>query len=211
MKFHIDGAKAFVVYAHSRDGVRFYIGKGSVKRAFDFSASGQRTKAWRAEVAKGDFDVEIMSLHATEEECLAWENVAIELFQPSANSSGLGKSRRAQTRAWRVREAGGHIHNGEWRGRVHQANRLRVWTPESREKLRASLALARLRGRRFGRPKIAVKCLETDIRFDSVAEAAAAMGLRPQGVARVARGDRNHYRGFHFVALDKHTQDAVGV
>lgn len=82
------------------------------------------------------------------------------------------------------------------------ANAGRVWSDESRAKLSASCV-----GRRYGKEVIdriratkrkPVECIDLSCTFDSVSDAAAAMGLAISNVSQVCRGKRKTAGGMHF-------------
>jgi hypothetical protein len=74
--------KKFCIYTHSIEGVVFYVGKGSPSRPF--SAVGRNAR-WKELTRNTDYDVEIISWFASEQDAYAAERLLIEMYRPSCN------------------------------------------------------------------------------------------------------------------------------
>lgn len=75
------------VYAHSIDGVVFYVGCGSHIRS---KTSQPRSQAWRAIVSKrdGKFDIQILGAFRSRKRALDFEGEQIKYLRPAANFHG---------------------------------------------------------------------------------------------------------------------------
>lgn len=180
-----------VTYAHYKpDGTMFYIGKGSVKRAY--SRAG-RNVVWRRTVEKhGGFSVEILARWQTEQEAFDHEIFLIDTIKemgvPLVNiaQGGLGSS--------------GFRHTEEYK--VNLANRMKAQNPMSdaatRERQRHSVkaAMNRLDVRRHQSiARIGMKfseshieslrnchptrpCVINGVQYKSLMEASRMLGIR---------------------------------
>lgn len=76
--------------------------------------------------------------------------------------------------------------------RVAEANKKRVWTEESKNKIREKLTGANSPCAK------SVICVETGKIYSTLKEAAADVGVTPSKVCDVLKGHRKHTKGFHF-------------
>ena len=83
----------YCVYKHSNNDGIFYVGFGSLKRAFAFD---NRYKSWRNEYAKGNITVEIDSVFKTDREGKDRELELILELKPIANYIYKGSVRLKQ-------------------------------------------------------------------------------------------------------------------
>lgn len=86
----------------------------------------------------------------------------------------------------------------EVRAKKSMSQRAAQRKPEVVEKQRIANARNRLAGIVTGKPPKPVVCADSGVVFESAAAAARALGLRPQNVARAARGERAHAGGMRF-------------
>ncbi len=86
----------------------------------------------------------------------------------------------------------GKHHKPYARQRVAEANKRRVWTEESKTKLRE-----KLKGANSPCAKTVV-CIESGKVYKTVKEAAMDIGVTPSRVCDVLKGNRKHAKGFHF-------------
>jgi hypothetical protein len=66
---------AYCVYVHSVDGKPFYVGQGTIGRAFTMD---NRTTAWKEKVGGKPITVRVVSFHKDKNEALAVESALIK-------------------------------------------------------------------------------------------------------------------------------------
>lgn len=178
-------------YAHYKpDGTMFYIGKGSIKRAY--SASG-RNIVWQRTVQKHKgFEVKVLASWETEEDAFSHEILLIECLKelgiPLVNiaTGGLGSTGFRHTDSHKAKlsqrmKINNPMSNTDIRERHQQAILAAMNRPEVKEKQRK----ARL-GMKFSESHINAlrnshptkPCVINGVIYKSLMEASRALGIR---------------------------------
>lgn len=161
-------ADKWCVYGHYVDGRCIYIGMGRPGRAFGNTPA--RSCEWSALVKSGH-EVEILSWHDTQSECLAREIATIRDVKPTCNKMHNGWVPEAFKKNWKSKTRKPHSDEA----RAHMA-----------EGQRQAWKRGRASGR--GRHPIQVRCVETGEIFESMGHAAAHIGASIAAVsAAIAR------------------------
>lgn len=172
----------YCVYGHFSDGVCFYIGSGSFKRAFDFERD--RNPGYIRKVKHvSDLSVVIMHQCSNRDDAYRLEKQLIMLCKPSENMQILqgiaGRAKRAAA--------------AEKRRELNQPAR------EDRERRKAEKALKQ-RIKRQGHLKrvYPIKCVNTGRYFYGFHHAGRVMNLCPSRISAQLRGKTKMVDGYKF-------------
>lgn len=162
------------VYGHYVDGKCIYIGMGRPGRAFNNTPA--RSREWLALVENG-YEVELLSWHDTQMECLSREITLIREIRPSCNKMHNGWVPEAFKENWR-RGRPGYVASAETKKKMSLA-RKRAWEriPPSQRETK-------------GRKKIVVTCVDTGVTYCSMSEAAKQTGIGVSSISMVVNGHK---------------------
>ena len=199
--------KRFCVYAHSIDGIVFYVGRGRLARAF---ATSRRNKQWRVKVISG-YDVEIIEWHDTTEAAELSERKLIADLRPECNviyfdaEAGIFRNPEARRTAFAVGLAArGRAHN---LGRklspercLAMSNRLtgKKLSADAYKRQAERMKELRAAGRLFGTKAKPVRCVETGVVYPSMTAAARAVDVWQDGIAKATYRTDLTAGGFHW-------------
>jgi dGTP triphosphohydrolase len=187
----------YYVYAHSQKNNNdriFYIGKGKGKR---LNSKQGRNQYWKNIVAKYGYEAYKLEENLTEEQAFTAEKQYITLLKglgyslanmTDGGEGGINPSLETKIKMGNSRR--GKRHNKETKEKISLANSKRVWTQESKDKVRNSLrAYNRDLSVVRGKPII---CHQNNIIYNSIASAARALLLSRVCIRRVLQGKRKH-------------------
>ena len=172
------------VYTHSKpSGEVFYVGKGKPWRPYSrFS----RNKLWLSVVDEhGDFDVNIIEADMEEQEAFELEMLLIEELR----ESGLSLCNITNG----GRGANGYRHTAETRAKISRANKGR---PRSAAHCDA-ISLAK-RGKVPKNKCKQIRCLDTNVVFESISQAARDLNISAGGICSMLKGRRKTAGGYRF-------------
>lgn len=176
----VPAATPFCVYKHVMESTVFYVGMGSISRAFD---AGNRNKIWRQYAGNRDFLVEVISLHETEESAHKEEKHLIEQWRPACNMRGTGRDFPPERRAAITARLMGHPCNAETRAKIS-------------DRIRKAYA----RGAFIGKMR-PIMCINSGEVWRSTHDASLKIGVRSRTLYDQMQHGRPTAGGFHLVYL----------
>lgn len=211
--------KTFYVYSHSNPATGvFYVGKGSNERLFK---TGNRSKAWKDIVANGGFTAAILEACETEDSAYEREIYWIAFYKQRgeccANVSLGGKGITVAKRWWG--DAIGASLRGISRPRGDQNSNFKqginaeilrelyldqnLPSTEVAKILGVSVPTVFARLAAFGIPvkpipRKVIVCVETGVRYESIAAAAQATNLYRENIRKVLAGKYKKTGGLTF-------------
>src|ERR1017187_7920104 len=98
--FEISNDKPFCGYHHIAEGVVFYVGIGSIERAFE---KGLRSSKWKEIVSRhGGYEVNIVEWFSERIEATRWESTQISRINPEANKNSSHGSEKTSIFSIRI-------------------------------------------------------------------------------------------------------------
>lgn len=102
------------------------------------------------------------------------------------SEAAKGRTFSAETRKKMSEAAKGRVISAEQRAKISQGNKGKKRSEESKKKISDA------------KEKSKVYCEETDLVYNSIHEAAKALGLYPTNICAVCKGKHKHTKGYHF-------------
>jgi len=182
---------SFATYAHYRpDGTVFYIGKGSIKRAY--SKLG-RNVVWKRIVQKyGGFEVKVLAEWQTEQDAFDHEIVLIDSFRSmgytlaNISAGGLGATGCRHTDEFKKRiaeilKANNPMANPDLRAKQYKKLKETMARPEIRMKISQALSGKKLSAQHVEALKNChpmKPCVINGVTYKSLMEASRMLGIR---------------------------------
>lgn len=186
MRVNKDG---WCVYSHSYEGKIFYIGKGRPQRPFELHG---RNDIWIEFMKNKDyFDVSIVEWFLDERDAYTFERDIVDTLRPECNM-----------------QCSGYKLSEEHKKAISDALTGITRSPETRKKMsdyKKSMNIRPPLGSNKGCEMIrtVVKCLENNVIYRSIQEAARQTNVSDNAISKQIRGKTKKTRGLRFVMSSK--------
>lgn len=178
----------YQVYIHRANGQIIYVGMGLPYRAYDFKG---RNSYWKRLHSKYEISVEIYKSGLSRDSAFQLEMELISKLKPPCNFTKGGD--------------GGNVWESltsEHQERIRLNNRLSQSGSNHSQygKQKSESTKCKIRQAKSDL-FVPVKCVETGILFESIAEASRQTGVAPYYIKRIIKGRRKSAYGLSFVAI----------
>ena len=153
---------------------------------------------WKAIQKYGwdNFEHIILFENLTKEEACEKEIALIREYDLCNHELGYNLSKGGDMKNGENNPFFGHTHTEETKNKVRESNKQRIWTEESKQKIRDKLSGSK------NKLSKTILCVETNETFGSLKEAATAKRIHYSKISEAANGKRKTAGGYHWKYID---------